>query len=42
LGVVAAIGAGIALLWAFVGLYLGRAFTKGDNLPGGDVVPATE
>ena len=28
LGVVAAIGAGIAIFWAFVGLYLGRTFEK--------------
>ena len=38
LGVVAAIGAGIAILWAFVGLYLGRTFMKknsgADTLPG--------
>ena len=27
-GAVAAIGAGIALLWAFIGLYLGRTFKK--------------
>jgi AAA family ATP:ADP antiporter len=38
LGAVAAIGAGIAIIWAFVGFYLGRTFTKkdssADTLPG--------
>jgi AAA family ATP:ADP antiporter len=38
LGAVAAIGAGIAILWAFVGLYLGRTFktrdSSADTLPG--------
>ncbi len=39
LGVVAAIGAGIALLWALIGFYLGRTFTKGHNLSGDNIVP---
>jgi AAA family ATP:ADP antiporter len=36
LGVVAAIGAGIALLWAALGLYLGRVFAGGDAVPAAD------
>jgi len=39
LGVVAAIGAGIALIWAAVGLYLGWTFNKSHDSPAANTVP---
>ena len=42
LGAVAAIGAGIALLWAFIGLYLGRTFKRDDVSSGANSIPEAE
>ena len=39
LGAVAAIGAGIALLWAFVGLYLGRTFKRDNASSVANIIP---
>lgn len=41
LGVVAAVGAGIALLWAAVGVYLGRRFTKTGDAANAIASPAS-